>query len=248
MILKFSEYCKLNEGTQSIVSLSELLKYIEPGGWEYIRCGGDSVKFKKGKYTVKGNLKHGHSIDANRMVDIKTINYLKSFLIDDFYETGEMTLLKNIPWDKWNLKDPFKKELKDYDPETGMKREKEVVLNTGQRLNNEKIKKNIKDANELYKDSALWKIDNDSDDSAYIITSTNNTGRVIYNTCRSSEDRRPILKNWTSDYREKDGNYYFGKDDMRTLDTKYYQVLSNGNLDKNEFLELRESKKIQNNC
>ena len=222
----------LNEGSTSTVTLRDVLKAIQPYGWQYQRCKSDSYKFIKGEHVVFGHLKHNAALDANRFIDINSLDSLRTYFIEDFYESRDLELIKSIDWRSWNLADPLKRELSNIDPNTGKERQKELKLNKGQELSKLKQEKAIKAANELYKTAALIKITHDDQDSAFILISQKENQVTIYNTCRSVNDRRPLLNQWTTDMVEKDGSYYFGKDDMRMFKTKFYKVLPSGQLDK----------------
>lgn len=249
MILKFDEFVRINEGSnESVISLSYLKKTLEPFGWKFSHStGGDNIKATKGKYVNSGHLLHGNRSDDNRKIDIAYLNRLRKMFIDEFFETGDLSTIKSIPWDEWRLMNPLDRELKDYDVETGKKKENEVDLNTGQKLNQAKIKKQINTSNELYKDAQLWKIDDSDENSLYIMMNINDKGKPEYNTCRSFDDRRPILKEWVSqmNFKKEGKYYYFGKDDMKIFHTKFYKVLPDGKLDKKETISLRESKNIE---
>lgn len=241
MILKFDEYVRLCEGVQSVVPLSDLKRILEPFGWIYSRGTGDGCKFSKGKYIVYFHLKHGNAKDDNRKMDVGGLDKIREYLIDEFRETGDLTTIKSIPWKEWRLPDPLKRELKNIDPETGNKIKKKPEQNMGHILQRARMEKDKRKANELYKDAALWKIDHDREDSAYVISVVNKSGKTEYNICRSVDDRRPLLKNWTLDYKELDGNILLGRDNMRTFRTNYYKVNPDGTLDKK--IILSESRK-----
>lgn len=226
----------LNEGVPSVVPLKDVLKAIEPIGWTYTHSSsGDGFKLTKGEHTIYGHLKHGHSKDMNRIVDVGGLDELRTCLILDFYKSNDPTQINSIDWKYWRLPNPFIRELVEYDPITGIKKEVKPVLNKGQQLNIQRKEKAIRDANNMYKDAALIKIDHNNPDSAYIIMAHTTTGTIKYNTCRSENDRRPLLKEWVTDFDNIDGNYYFGKINMRILKIKFHKVLSDGSLDKKVF-------------
>ena len=64
---------------------------------------------------------------------------------------------------------------------------------------------------------------------------------VRYNTCRSEDDRRPLLKVWMDNYRKDDNGQYLGKIDWRNATVKYYRVLPNGTIEKTISMVLDES-------
>lgn len=247
MILKFDEFVSINEGVESVVKFSELCDFLSRFGWEVKhKSSGDGITISKGRHIVGGHLKHGNSKDENRKVDINTIDKVREYIIQDFIDGDDLSFeaIKEIPWERWNLKDPLKKELKNIDPETGKEYEVEPELNMGHILNKAKVDKALRKATEDYKDAVLWKIDDNDENSAYIMSMVNKFGGLEYNTCRSMEDRRPIYTKWygKSLYKKIGKYYYFGKDDFRINKTKFYRILSNGRMDRNENVELRESK------
>lgn len=245
MILKFNEYINLFEGVGASVKLSSLIKILKPFGWEYVRAkGGDSFKFIKGKHTVCGHLEHGNAKDENRLIDVNTIDQIRTYMIEDFYETGDLTAIKNIDWKRLGHKDPLSRELKNIDPETGKEREKE--LNIGQKLNKIRNEKSIDKANTLYKDCVLFRIDYSDENSAYIIMNYDDKGYEKYNICKSETDRRPLLKNWMDAYKEIDGEYYLGKINWNanSIKVSYKKVLSDGSLDNRVAFKLEESRKM----
>ena len=175
MVLKFDEYIKLNEA-ESKASLSDLLDVLIPNGWEYAHSnGGDGIKFiKKGYSPVTGHLRHGNSKDNNRKVDIATIDYIRDILISEFLKDGDPTTINAIPWNMWcpDLKDPFTKELKEYDKKTGLKKSELEMLSK------------ITFDRKLFPNVCVIK---------------NEKGE--YNLCRSENDMRPLLDTWYPKFR-----------------------------------------------
>lgn len=175
MILKFKEYL-LSEGVESVVSLGEVKKLLEPFGWKYTRGTGDSCKFSKGKYIVYFHLKHGNSLDNNRKMDVGSLDKIREYLIDEYYETGDATLIKKIPWKSWRLPDPFDRELKNIDPETGKK------------LSDVESQKNYEVVAQLFKNvCVIQNVDGE------------------YNLCKSKEDKTPLLDRWYPIYKPSKG-------------------------------------------
>lgn len=236
MILKFDDYINLYEGVQSVISLSDAKRILEPLGWTFTRGTGDGCKFSKGKYVVYFHLKHGNSRDDNRKMDVGGLDKIREYIIDEFNQTGDLTAIKSIPWKEWRLPDPFNRELRNIDPETGKKIDKKPEQNIGHILQHARMEKDKKRANELYRDAALWKVDHDSENSVYIMSIVNKFGKNEYNICRSYNDRRPLLKNWTTNYREIDGDILLGKDNMKIFKTNYHKVNPDGTLDKKIYL------------
>ena len=64
---------------------------------------------------------------------------------------------------------------------------------------------------------------------------------IRYNTCRSENDRRPLLKVWMDNHRKEDSIQYLGKIDWRNATMKYYKVLPNGTIEKTISMVLDES-------
>lgn len=166
MVLKFEEYI-LTEGVESVASLGDVRKLLEPFGWKYIRGTGDSCKLVKGKYVVYFHLKHGNSLDNNRKLDVGGLDIVRKYLIDEYTETGDATLINKIPWKLWRLPNPFDRELKDIDPETGKK------------LSDVESEKNYEVVAQLFKNVCVMK---------------NEDGK--FNLCKSMEDKTPLLDRW----------------------------------------------------
>ena len=244
MILKFDDYIQLNE-TVANVSFQELKKTLEPLGYEISRSKGDDgfkIVTPDSKNTVYGHLKHGNSKDENRKIDPNTLDLVRQYMIDAFKESGNLTPIKSIDWKHWALTNPLDRELRDYNPETGEKIEKEKEKKLDEKMAQARLNKSISTANEKFKDAALWKIDYKDENSAFIIMITDKHGNSIYNTCRSEEDRRPLHKEWftSTNYEEREDGYYFGKDDMRSFKTKFYKVELDGSLRK-KYSYIKES-------
>lgn len=170
MVLKFEEYIQLNEN-ESKASLSDMLGVLLPNGWEYAHSnGGDGIKFiKKGYTPVTGHLKHGNSKDNNRKIDLATIKSIREILISEFLKDGDPKVINLIPWERWcpDVKDPFTRELIDYDKKTGKKKSDIEILS----------KVNL--VQQIFKN--VWVIQNDNGE---------------YNLCRSEEDQMPLLDRW----------------------------------------------------
>jgi hypothetical protein len=170
MILKFNDYIQLNE-VVSNASLSDVLNILLPNGWEYSHSnGGDGIKFiKPGYKPVSGHLKHGNSQDSNRKIDPGAIDDIRNILISEFLKDGDPTVINLIPWEQWcqKIKDPFTKELKEYDKETGMKKSDLETL------------RKIKFIRQIHKNVGL--IQNEKGE---------------YNLCKSEEDKSPLLDRW----------------------------------------------------
>ena len=64
---------------------------------------------------------------------------------------------------------------------------------------------------------------------------------VHYNTYRSEDDKRLLLKVWMDNYRKDDKGQYLGKIDWRNATVKYYKLLTNGTIEKNSSMTLDES-------
>lgn len=107
------------------------MKIISPFGW---KCSRNGARFKifKGEYVITFHVKH----DKVLTLDTGGLDYIRTGLIKEFMETGEPDAINAIPWKEWKLPDPFMRELKDYDRNTGEKIsvQEPVVLNNGQRL------------------------------------------------------------------------------------------------------------------
>ena len=169
-ILKFDEYIQINE-VYSAASFSDVWKTLKPFGWTYSHSnGGDNVKFtyKNGR-SSNGHLKHGNSDDWNRKLDPEAIDQIRTIMIDDFYETGDPTMINRVPWEKWcsAIKDPFKTVLKDYDHNTGKKKSDLEMLSK------------IKLVQQMFKN--VWVIQNEEGE---------------YNLCKSENDKTPLLDRW----------------------------------------------------
>lgn len=236
----------INEGVESSVNLNDVLKVLTPFGWKYSDTKS-GFKIQKGPYLVTFHKKHDKS--SNNKVDVGGLDLIREKIIEEFYQTGDLSTINAIDWKAWRLPNPLKRELKEYDPVTGKKIEKEKQLNKGQKLNQLRQEKAIKDANETYKDAALFKIYPDDNDSLYIMAVSGVGNRLKYNICRNENDRRPLQKQWTYDIKKENSDYYFGKDDMRMLKTKYYKILSDGSLEKKyafigESVNLKKYKKL----
>lgn len=243
----------LNEGNVSKVTLSELIKLLVPFGWKHAHSSsGDGYKFMKDDVVVYFHLKHGNSLDANRKMDVNGLDCIREKIVKDFKEDGDPTLINSIDWSRWATgPSPFRRELKDYDPVSGKRKEvsnpEAEVLPIGQKLALARKQKAVALANEKYKDCRVFKIDPTDENSAYIIEKITDDGRGLeYNTCRSSEDRRPMVRKWTPKncFQKNQGEYYFGFGDMRDISIRYHQVFHDGTIDKKERRDLRESKNI----
>ena len=84
-----------------------------------------------------------------------TEDKIREYIIDEFNQTGDLTAIKSIPWKEWRLPDPFNRELRNIDPETGKKIDKKPEQNIGHILQHARMEKDKKRANELYRDAAL---------------------------------------------------------------------------------------------
>lgn len=165
-ILEYEEFV-LNEGV-SQATFGEVRRELEPFGWECThKSDGDGITFRKGTYKVGGNLKHNASKDIHRFVDINTLDRIRLFLLDEFGKTGDPSNLNAIDWVRWNLKDPFTKELKGYDKFSGKKKSEIEQLSK------------ITFVEPLFKNVGV--IQNDEGE---------------YNLCRNKNDLRPLLDRW----------------------------------------------------
>lgn len=166
-ILKFEEYTRLTE-SKCFATFRDVCKTLEPYGWIcQHKPKGDGITFRKNEFTCGGNLKHNASKDENRYVDINTLDAIRTYLIQEFYKTGDPSTINAIDWVIWCLKDPFTKELKEYDKETGKKKSEIELLSK------------IKFVEQLFKNVGIIK---------------NEDGE--YNLCRSESDMRPLLDRW----------------------------------------------------
>lgn len=231
----------VNEGVESKMSMADVMNVISPFGWTARRNGVRYI-VSKGPYTVTFHIKH----NKTHTMDVGSLDQLRTKLIEEFLETNDPETINSIPWNKWLLMDPFKRELKDYDRFTGqLKTEEEpdeyVELSRVEKMRRVRTEKIIQKYNELLKDAVLFKIDYNDPDSAYIMMDQDSNGNVRYNTCRSENDRRPLLKVWMDNYRKTDDIQYLGKIDWRNATVKYYKVLPNGTIEKTIAMTLDES-------
>ena len=166
-ILKFEEYTRLTE-SKCFATFGDVCRTLEPYGWQcQHKPKGDGITFRKNEFTCGGHLKHNASKDENRYVDINTVDAIRSYLIKEFYKTGDPSTINAIDWNTWDLKDQFTKELKEYDKETGKKKSEIELLGK------------IKFVEQLFKNVGVIK---------------NEDGE--YNLCRSESDMRPLLDRW----------------------------------------------------
>lgn len=235
----------LNEGVEAKITWSELKKMVEPFGWELVPKKSDKFIIKKNGYRpIGGHLEHGNSSWENRRIDVNTLDTLRDQIIQDYQKSGDLTLIKQIPWSEWQLPNPLNRELVNIDPETGAERVVPETIGVGQRLAQARKNKAIQKANELLKDATVWKLDETKPDSVCIIAKPNKFGNLEYNTCRSFEDRRPILKEWTSSMKKEGSKIYFGYVNGRTYEVDYKRVLEDGQLNKTTEFSLDESKNV----
>lgn len=166
-ILKFKEYTRLTE-SNCIATFGDVCNTLEPYGWQCNhKLKGDGITFRKNEFTRGGNLKHNASKDNLRYVDINTLDAIRSYLIKEFYETGDPSTINAIDWDTWDLSDPFTKELKEYDKKTGKKKSEIEQLSK------------ITFVEQLFKNVGI--IQNEDGE---------------YNLCKSKSDMRPLLDRW----------------------------------------------------
>ena len=168
-ILKYEDYIQLNE-VYCAASLGEVLRTLRPFGWEYRHSnGGDNVTFIYKDKSANGHLKHGNRDDMNRKIDPEVLDRIREIMIDDFYISGDPTMINTIPWERWcgAIKDPFKSVLKDYDRKTGKKKSDLEMLSKINVI--EQVFKNV-----------------------FVIQ--NEDGK--YNLCKSKEDKTPLLDRW----------------------------------------------------
>lgn len=231
----------VNEGVESKMSLTDVMNVISPFGWTARRNGVRYV-ISKGPYTVTFHIKH----NKTHTMDVGSLDQLRTKFIEEFLETNDPETINSIPWNKWLLTDPFKRELKDYDRLTGQLKTTEepdepVELSRVEKMRQARTEKSIQKYNELLKDAVLLKIDYNNPDSAYIMMDQDSNRNVRYNTCRSEDDRRALLKVWMDNYRKDDNGQYLGKIDWRNATVKYYKLLSNGTIEKTIAMTLDES-------
>ena len=169
-ILKFEEYTQINE-VYCAASFGDVWRALKPFGWTYRHSTiGDNITFT---YTngrsANGHLKHGNSDDWNRKLDPEALDRIREIMIDDFYENGDPTMIRKIPWEKWcsAIKDPFKSVLKEYDPNTGKKKSHLEMLSK------------ITLVQQMFKN--VWVIQNEEGE---------------YNLCKSEQDKTPLLDRW----------------------------------------------------
>jgi len=168
-ILKYEDYIQLNE-VYCAASLGEVLRTLRPFGWEYRHSnGGDNVTFIYKDKSANGHLKHGNRDDMNRKIDPEVLDRIREIMVDDFYISGDPTMINTIPWERWcsAIKDPFKSVLKDYDRKTGKKKSDLEMLSKINVI--EQVFKNV-----------------------FVIQ--NEDGK--YNLCKSKEDKIPLLDRW----------------------------------------------------
>ena len=228
----------VNEGVESKMSLADVMNVISPFGWTARRNGVRYV-ISKGPYTVTFHIKHNKS----HTMDVGSLDQLRTKFINEFLETKDPETINSIPWDKWLLMDPFKRELKEYDRHTGQLKtaEEPVELSKVEKMRQARTEKAIQKYNELLKDAVLLKIDYNDPESAYIMMDQDSNRNVRYNTCRAEDDRRPLLKVWMDNYRKDDKGQYLGKIDWRNATVKYYKLLTNGTIEKTSTMTLDES-------
>lgn len=206
MILKFNDYIKLNEEIAT-ATLADVLRVLRPDGWEYYhKKNGDGITFSKGDFKVGGNLKHNASRDENRYVDINTLDAIRGQLIADYKRTKDPSTLKKINWNAWRLKDPFTKELKGVDPNTGKKKEDLAFLNS------------LEIVDQIYKNVFVIK---------------NMDGE--YNLCSSESDKTPLLDTWYPLYQPSKtlmGKMCLGYDseDEDNFGTHLFEIKEDGTL------------------
>ena len=209
MIPKFKDYIKLNESV-STASLSQVLKELTPYGWEYYhKKNGDGVVFFKDDFKVGGNLKHNASRDENRYIDINTLDQIRSKIIADFEVTNDPSNINAIDWNSWDLKNPFTKELKEYDSISGQKKSDIEMFSK------------ITLVEQLFKN--VWVIKNENGE---------------YNLCKSDKDKRPLLDKWYPLYMASKmlkgkmclGYDYDPEDDPESWGTYLYEIKEDGTL------------------
>lgn len=240
------------ESYKNVLEINEAFTYgdakkiLIPLGWN-VSYNGKNLKIDKdvaGKhYTTAGHLKHDGGAPERRSIDAEQMDKLREYLVDDFLTNGDMDsfkAIKQIPWDKCGtghskIKSPFLNLLKDYDPETGQKKTKEVILTRGQRGAQTRLRNQIAAANEKFKEAILEPLDYSKPEGIQIMADYNELYRkYYYNTCRSPQDRRPLLDFWTSDVKKRGGDICFGRDDMNLCKTKFYVVQPDGSIDKSK--------------
>ena len=186
MILKFEEYTRLNEGVESVVTFSELSKLLSQFGWTYKLGNGGRCMFYKGNHTITFHLLHGGAVE-NRKMDVGSLDRIRSCMIEDFENTGDPSEINAVPWNEWNLPNPFDRELEEYDSETGLKKSEIELLSK------------ITFVKQLFKNVGVIKND-----------------KGEYNLCKSKNDLRPLLDKWYSYYgpaAELGGKLCLGYDD-----------------------------------
>lgn len=237
----------INEGVESKMSLTDVMNIISQFGWTARRNGVRYI-VSKGPYTVTFHIKHNKS----QTMDVGSLDQLRTKFIEEFLDTHNPETISSIPWDKWLLPDPFKRELKDYDNFTGelkakTQTEEPVEMTKVEKMQKARLENLIRKANELYSDAVLLKIDYNNPDSAYIMMVQDKNRNTRYNTCRSEDDKRPILKVWMDSEKKMDNIQYLGKIDWRNATVKYYKVNPNGTIEKKFSMVLDESVDTFNN-
>lgn len=208
MILNFDEYIKLNEAVTN-VKFYDFEKVLTNLGWKYRRNGVRCI-FTKDGYDSDITIHLDHGDASNSYMKIEDLINFRSSMIKKFIETQNPSELNVIPWNKWNLKNPFKFELKDYDSQTGLKKSEVNLMN------------NVEIVDKLFKNVCVIK---------------NQDGE--YNLCKSESDKRPLLDRWYPLYEfskklgvmclgynveEEDGEEEFG--------THHFEIKDDGTLGK----------------
>ena len=147
----------VNEGVESKMSLTDVMYVLSPFGWPERRNGVRYV-ISKGPYTVTFHIKH----NKTHTMDVGSLDQLRTKFIEEFLETKDPETIASIPWDKWLLPDPFKRELKDYDRFTGQLKTTEnpdepVELSRVEKMRQARTEKSIQKYNEVLKDAVLLK-------------------------------------------------------------------------------------------
>lgn len=150
------------------------------------------------------------------------------------------------------MPNPFKRELIEYDSFTGelketSQTEEPMEMTKVEKMRKARIENLIRKANEMYRDAVLIKIDYNNPDSAYIMMVQDKNHNTRYNTCRSEDDKRPILKVWMDNNKKKDDNQCLGKIDWRNATVKYHKVNPDGTIQKAVAMVLDESMNTFNN-
>lgn len=165
----------------------------------------NGVMFKKeiitkdGKKHTLTQSTHIHN-NGGRYVNQDAIRDVISLMTQEYYLTGDMTSLDNIPWEAWHENKPTKEEL---DNPTNFK-EKDNTEEEEERRKREE--RDIYFANNLFNKVKLEPVENrwygfDPGLQLMIKTKKNAKGQPVlrYNICKSETDKRPLNKEWYDD-------------------------------------------------